>query len=244
VKKSFLFLLGVTGLMAPLAADQVVSTAPGAPIGQISYHYDDCCEHHFDPCCAHECCDFWHGGNSQWGGFYVGALIGYGFGEGTDLTDFDVFPKLKPRGWLGGGEIGWNYQFCNWVVGIEADIVATDIRESVFFSEEATRYLGTVRARLGYDWCDNLIYLTGGFAYGRTKYAALNNNIASTTKTRTGWTIGAGFERMFGCHWSAKVEYLYYQLHKFNADYNFDGPLRINWKTTAHTVRLGVNYHF
>lgn len=245
MKKSFLFLIGLAGLTAPLAADQIISTEAGAPpVGQISYHYDDCCEHHydnccehhFDPCCAHEhdCCEFWHGGNREWGGFYVGAFIGYGFGENTSF--FGV-SNLKPRGWLGGGELGWNYQFCSWVVGIEADIAATDIRESVFFSEVATQYVGTVRGRIGYDWCDNLLYVTGGFAYGRTKYELLE--AGSITKSRSGWTVGAGLERKLGCNWSVKLEYLYYHLKKFD-----DAITSINWKTAAHTVRLGVNYHF
>lgn len=229
-------------MTAPLAAETVMSTAPGVvPAEQIQYHYDGCCEpHHFDGCCE-DFCEFWHGGNPEWGGFYAGAFIGYGFGETTGL---DRNFNITPRGFLGGGTLGWNYQFCNWVVGIETDLAATDIRENIGNFRQSTSFVGTVRARFGHDWCDNLLYVTGGFAYGRTKYDAPAYD-SYAKKTNSGWTVGAGLERKLGCNWSAKVEYLYYHLKDFDANY-FDGvdTFAVNWKSAAHTVRLGVNYHF
>src|SRR5690606_21737945 len=63
----------------------------------------------------------------DWTGFYVGAHLGWGFGDqefpaacecgaGSDA-------ELDYDGLLGGLQIGYNYQFRpNWLVGIEGDI--------------------------------------------------------------------------------------------------------------------------
>jgi outer membrane immunogenic protein len=91
---------------------------------------------------------------------------------------------------------------------------------------------------LGYDWCDTLFYVTGGLAYGSTRYTV--PVLGEETKSRAGWTVGAGIERMFWCNWSVKLEYLYYQLGKHNHE-RFEGA---EWRTGAHTLKLGVNYHF
>ncbi|HEX8078478.1 MAG TPA: outer membrane beta-barrel protein [Chthoniobacterales bacterium] len=91
---------------------------------------------------------------------------------------------------IGGGQIGWNYQFTGWpvVAGIEADIqgLTRDRRGASFFASPVpnpnfpgfpdayaatvTRnldYIGTVRGRLGYLINPAfLFYATGGLAYG------------------------------------------------------------------------------
>ncbi len=61
----------------------------------------------------------------SWTGFYVGANVGYGWGEadhqagtnsGTGINDFDI------DGAFAGGQIGYNWQFNQIVLGAEADI--------------------------------------------------------------------------------------------------------------------------
>jgi outer membrane immunogenic protein len=89
-------------------------------------------------------------------------------------------------------------------------------------------FLGTVRGRLGYLAMPNLlVYGTGGLAYGNVTYsvdlaqygyssagattqAAFAN--ANNSAVQVGWTAGGGAEWMFMQNWSAKVEYLYYDL--------------------------------
>jgi outer membrane immunogenic protein len=139
-------------------------------------------------------------------------------------------------------------------------------------------YLGTVRGRLGYLFTPTfLLYGTGGLAYGGVKAStsiALNNNdcvffpgsclspSASTagaySSTRAGWTAGAGFEWMFMPKWSAKVEYLHYDLGSVNFANGAvvtgpgtsppDGPAVVSSSSstnfTGEIVRVGVNYHW
>jgi outer membrane immunogenic protein len=135
-------------------------------------------------------------------------------------------------------------------------------------------YLGTVRGRLG--WLATptfLLYGTGGLAYGGVHSStsinfnstSVNGNVpgvgsGSFSDTRAGWTAGAGFEWKFFPSWSAKLEYLHYDLGSvtyatggFSIDIgptNFPGGgiAAIATSTTEHfrgdIVRAGLNYQF
>jgi outer membrane immunogenic protein len=86
----------------------------------------------------------------NWSGFYIGGNVGYGFGRVDDessstLAATPAVPGVLPAplagpitipfasstrtavdGVIGGGQIGYNAQFNRWVLGIEADIQASD----------------------------------------------------------------------------------------------------------------------
>ena len=137
-------------------------------------------------------------------------------------------------------------------------------------------FFGTVRGRLGYLAMPNLmVYGTGGLAYGSVNYsvnlAQYGLNAAGTTdqlalgsqsysNVQVGWTAGGGVEWMFMPNWSAKVEYLYYDLGNANFNVNTGaGRLaanslapangaawtssEINGRITGNIARAGVNYH-
>jgi outer membrane immunogenic protein len=98
---------------------------------------------------------------------------------------------VSNSGFIGGGQIGYNYQFANsFVAGIEADIqgVASNNRAGTVFSSgvpvglpaetinstvsasKRIDYIGTVRGRLGFTITPTLlVYGTGGLAYGGLK---------------------------------------------------------------------------
>jgi outer membrane immunogenic protein len=137
-------------------------------------------------------------------------------------------------------------------------------------------FFGTVRGRLGYLAMPNLlVYGTGGLAYGSVNYsvnfaqyglnaAGINDQLAlgsaSYSNVQVGWTAGGGVEWMFMPNWSAKVEYLYYDLGNANFNVNTGaGRLaansvapangaawtssEINGRITGNLARAGVNYH-
>ena len=136
----------------------------------------------------------------SWTGFYVGANVGGVWGTGninaTGVSPGDAlsayFPSTLgggPTGWLGGGQIGYNYQMGSAVVGAETDFDWTSLRRSGSFTSVATPlgptltsygssrldWLGTLRARAGFAaTADNrlLLYLTGGLAYGGGRTSA------------------------------------------------------------------------
>ncbi len=72
----------------------------------------------------------------------------------------------------------------------------------------------------------------------------------------TGWTAGGGVEWMFMQNWSAKLEYLYYDLGTANyqlspmigtlapATNAFVHASTVSARYNGNVVRAGVNYHF
>jgi len=180
---------------------------------------------------------------------------------------------------IGGAQLGYNWQIGSLVTGLEADIQGSGIKgsaraiptvlgtafpdpRSVISSEQKLSWFGTVRGRVGVTVTpDLLLYGTGGLAYGRVD-ASANWRFdlervhaqapASVSKTKVGWTAGAGAEWMFARNWSAKLEYLYVDLGSASAigdetanvqlDRNF--KVGYTWHARENIARVGVNYHF
>jgi outer membrane immunogenic protein len=171
----------------------------------------------------------------NWTGFYIGGHIGYGWGS----ADIDGFPA-DPAGIFGGAQIGYNWQApgSRWVFGIEADISASDINDTIVGPTTTTLdYFGTVRARLGYAQDRALFYITGGFAYGSNSVTAV---VGTADEFHTGWAAGAGLEWAFSQRWSAKVEYLYVDLGREFYNIGAGGIVSLDF----HTVKFGVNYRW
>lgn len=176
----------------------------------------------------------------SWTGFYLGAHAGYGWGrsESTNVNGTTPFPvgsvnTTDVDGWLGGGQLGFNYQFNpNWLIGVEGDVSGSDVKGNLsgfstvggfttsrFQSTDLQlNWLATITGRLGYVAGPALLYVKGGAAFGEFKASSTTVNpssgnalIATTTggETRTGWTVGAGAEWAFAGNWSTKVEYNY-----------------------------------
>ena len=65
----------------------------------------------------------------NWTGFYIGGHVGYGWAS-KDWRDsfglFDVSTNLN--GFLGGGQVGFNYQVQQFVFGVEGDFSWTGIK--------------------------------------------------------------------------------------------------------------------
>ena len=183
----------------------------------------------------------------SWSGFYVGINGGYGWGKsswqntGANTGDFTI------KGPLVGGTLGYNLQTGSFVWGLEADADISFIKGSTTVNcagagcETRNRWLATGRGRIGYAWDRFLPYLTGGVAFGDIKMT--NPAGASETKTKVGWTAGAGLEYAFMGPWSAKIEYLYVDLGKATCGAATCG-LDTDVKFNAHIGKIGVNYRF
>ena len=76
----------------------------------------------------------------SWSGIYVGGHIGHGWGRWSSRTRAGSATHVRssgakfrpdPRGWVGGAQLGFNWQLApNWVVGVEADISWADANVS------------------------------------------------------------------------------------------------------------------
>ena len=129
----------------------------------------------------------------NWSGFYVGLNGGYSLRRSS--SDFtitgvpDSSASQNMNGWLGGGQIGYNWQSGTLVFGIETDIQATGQKDTFGFVTptvcpppgafalpcateigsftQRLPWFGTLRGRLGVSPSDRwLLYVTGGLAYG------------------------------------------------------------------------------
>ena len=151
-----------------------------------------------------------------WGGWYIGLNAGGHWGH--DSIDSVGTPSFanpaflagttavagglaglgtyssnnNNNGFIGGAQIGYNWQFNSWVAGLEADIQGLTHNNNVNgqgvvvplvgFPEHYTGiqsadgqvdWLGTVRGRIGFLAAPTLLaYGTGGLAYGGAKSAA------------------------------------------------------------------------
>jgi outer membrane immunogenic protein len=179
----------------------------------------------------------------SWNGLYGGVNIGYGFGNGDQETGGiayitgvrNVLPGSSAlggssnlNGVLGGGQVGYNWQFSPWLVfGIETDIQASDVHDTVTSSgavqdafgghiqsansTKSVDWFGTVRGRIGVTpFIPNLlIYGTGGFAYGGVNHGVgfadnFNGNFTGLSSVGTGQydSTSTGWTAGGGIEWS------------------------------------------
>lgn len=147
----------------------------------------------------------------SWTGFYVGANAGYGWGN-VNANGFANVGDLD--GFIGGGQVGYNYQMGQFVLGLEADLQGADLSsgDNLGLINVKTEYFGTVRARLGFAIDRWMPYITGGWAYGNVK-TSIPSLAFSSDKTHTGgWAVGGGVEYAITNNIIAGVEYLYVDL--------------------------------
>ena len=171
------------------------------------------------------------------------------------------------NGPFGVGHIGYNYQFSNWVAGLEGDVEGANVHAYAFASGAGFGPYGmdtynnpraSSRARFGYALGHTLFYGTVGPAWANfqtTHNFVLNPNPNSNFPSQpippsdqysyapTSWTIGAGVEYAFMGDLSARIEYRY-------ADYgsttiNSPAPgLTYVERTAEHSIRGGISYKF
>jgi outer membrane immunogenic protein len=150
----------------------------------------------------------------NWTGWYAGVNAGASFG--SVKTDFNGAPFLwagvfgpiapgfgfsdraSPDGFMGGGQIGYNWQWSPLIVlGLEADFQGAAEKDNITLTNAFTSFpsanttvgtavidyttkiewFGTVRARIGYVWGNGkvLSYVTGGLAYGKVDLEGTSN---------------------------------------------------------------------
>jgi outer membrane immunogenic protein len=179
----------------------------------------------------------------NWSGFYVGVNGGGGWGRSTwtTTTGFDV------SGGLIGGTIGYNWQYGPWVFGAEGDIDWTNISGRTVFAcplgcETSNNWLATVRGRVGYAFDRFLPYVTGGLALGDIR--ARTPGFTGANNTEAGWAAGGGVEFAIYMNWTAKAEYLYVDLGRFNCGVACGAAVNDNVSFHSNIFRAGLNYRF
>src|ERR1700730_904423 len=209
----------------------------------------------------------------NWSGFYLGFNGGGGLGHfklDTSATRINTSGRLAGGtagyNWQIGsavlgleGDIDW------------ANLKGTNTSTLCPLGcSTSDTWLSTVRGRAGYAFGNVLPYVTGGLAVGDIRAAtpgfagatntsagwtaggglavgdirAATPGFAGATNTSAGWTAGAGLEVGLTGNWSAKAEYLYVDLGKFNCGTACNGLPTDNVSMHDNVVRAGVNYRF
>ena len=207
----------------------------------------------------------------NWTGFYIGINGGYSFGRSTrDISFFDpatgvtILPGAGSNlaggtdlsGGLFGGQIGYNWQAGNWLLGIETDAQWTGQRASANFLcaglvcapgvtalpagvlgtgatvDQKLEWFGTLRGRGGILITPMfLAYVTGGAAYGTVK-----NDVALASVTAAGVPVaatGSSSSNRFGWTLGAGVEWAFVPHWSAKLEY-----LYMDLGTSTSTARL------
>jgi outer membrane immunogenic protein len=159
----------------------------------------------------------------NWTGLHIGGNIGFGWNAGSfsDPLGNTLTPTTSSK-FLGGGQVGFNYQFWRGVlIGADADfdwlpnesnLNSTSLLtgSTVSFTVN-NRWLTTATGRFGYAWDRVLVYGKGGGAWvGLNNPTVTINGVpvaVSSSYGNSGWTAGLGVEWAFWGNWSARIEY-------------------------------------
>lgn len=195
----------------------------------------------------------------NWTGIYAGVNVGGAWGS-TCSNWTPTLPGVSAvftggdcpnnTSFIGGGQLGYQFQSDAWVIGLEGDIGGATAHSHdrarmtvgapgipagtyIFNGDSTPSSIETIRPRIGYAAGDALFYVTGGGAFaGGTSAASVRFIPAggstptaffggSNSGTRVGWTVGGGLEyHVGGGRWSVKAEDLYTDLGSLGSSPN------------------------
>jgi outer membrane immunogenic protein len=238
VAASILFGLGATGVAS--AADMAVKARP--VVAPVVY---------------------------PWTGCFIGGNVGGAWSKmDTTLVGqdgigpvFANYGREKDSGFIGGGQVGCDFQTSNLVFGVGGsfdfgNVNGSHITPDVPGSEtNSLKAIYTATGRIGYLWTPALLgYVKGGMAWVTNRDSVFLPGGAlfesSGSFTMPGMDVGLGLEWMFAPNWSVFAEWNYIF---FEDDYaqHFTGVAgavppgeTILTRQRVQTVLLGVNYKF
>jgi outer membrane immunogenic protein len=207
-----------------------------------------------------------------WTGFYVGGNLGAAWSQAT-LNDLAPpvgaglnFGNPNANGFfIGGGQVGANYQIESFVIGAEAtfDWAANNHNSGpgmvtaigTIRASANDRWITTLAARFGVAIDHWLIYgKAGGGWVGVRNFALTNVGTGATvtignSNSNSGWLVGTGVEYALTPNWSAKLEFDYIGLRNTSYTVPAGSPILPGdtFTSTGRAVYMltgGVNYLF
>jgi outer membrane immunogenic protein len=185
----------------------------------------------------------------SWAGLYIGVNVGGDWQRASSASTeipgghLGLIPLENVVGTgsdssgdiAGGGQIGYNWQIKEFLLGVEADFDALSANPptigggpfpaspTAFTFNLATTaradWLSTVRGRMGVAIDRTLIYATGGAAFARITISQTYSDALGTpqvlptslafSSVQTGYAVGGGLEYALDNNWLLRAEYLY-----------------------------------
>jgi outer membrane immunogenic protein len=192
-----------------------------------------------------------------WAGLYLGGQVGYGMdsvrwrnlGASTFFSPLSAVTRDSGGGVIGGGQLGYNFQYNRFVFGIEGSVSAADFDRSFaspyfpatdVWSSKLT-WLTTVTGRVGYGFETWLPYIKGGFAAGNVETSIRNNAvgvISQGSAVHAGWTVGGGLEVKLTRQLSLGLEFMHTDLGRSNV---INGPQVVPGTPESYGIGLRSN---
>jgi outer membrane immunogenic protein len=205
----------------------------------------------------------------SWTGFYIGGNLGGAWFQNGVTDNFGLnFNNGNNNGvFIGGGQVGFNYQVSNIVWGLEADfdgasnnnnnnngIFVPVLGQTVQVTAN-DRWVTTLAARLGVAFDRLLLYVKGGGGWvGFNGFTLTNLNTSATfvgsgSSSDSGWLVGGGLEWAFADNWSARFEYDFLGLGSRTFTIPAGSPFLVGDTFTTGNRNLqmatvGINYRF
>jgi len=225
----------------------------------------------------------------NWGGCYVG-VNGGGAESGSDFTttvsngthlgpadaalvSIGGTGSANSPNFLGGGQVGCNWQAGTLVYGLEGDVdyfrsdpqfingtstLSDGVTTFTVTQSLTTNFFATVRPRIGVAADRNLFYITGGAAFTKASYAQsqvdagvpAGTGLAMGSKSLVGWTAGLGWEYAWTDNWTFRFEYLFAQFPTTRGAGTITdlaggtNPMHGSVDLVVQTARAGVNFKF
>jgi outer membrane immunogenic protein len=209
---------------------------------------------------------------ANWTGPYIAGIVGVGRMNET-ATHATANTPLGPcglynsacaasaTGFVGGVEVGYDWQDRYFVYGVAADWTWTGLKRtqthqsgsSLFTHQAKIDWLASFRGRMGLAVDNTLVYVTGGLALGGLKSNASRTDFGgfqdygALSSTAVGWVAGGGVEHKLNRNWSIKAEALYYDLGRKTATGTDNGRGGTYSTTFSHEVtvgRMGLAYRW
>jgi outer membrane immunogenic protein len=196
-----------------------------------------------------------------WTGLYLGGHIGWAqqiisvndpfsiasaSDAGVNFATAEPIRDVKPHGFFGGAQAGWNYQIGRIVLGNEISISSADVRGSrsdtlsvagTFSGATTTMVdtrawsgktdlLTTATTRLGLAWDTWLFYTKAGMALSRNFYTSIETRFANTVggpfpNSGVGTTVQTGTDTRAGWTVGAGVEWGFSGNWSATAEYDY-----------------------
>jgi outer membrane immunogenic protein len=174
-----------------------------------------------------------------WTGFHVDGSVGWGATRSEFETQWDGGKAINADNLLLTGGVGWDAQIGNMVLGVMADVTASDINdpEWQWFVGARAGMLVTPKT---------LVYGLVGYTETIDGQLAFKAIEATKFKDIAGLTYGGGIEHLYVQGWSLKAEYRYVQFGDETAPNGVKDGLKdgTDVESGAHQVRFGVSRRF
>jgi outer membrane immunogenic protein len=207
----------------------------------------------------------------SWTGFYIGGNLGGAWAHRNVTDSFFGFNFSNGNNngvFIAGGQVGGNYQFGNFVVGVEGTfdwalnnnnttvgIAVPALGGNVVQVTSNNTWITTLAARLGAAYDRVLFYGKGGGAWvGNNSFTVTNVTTAasitgSNSNSTSGWLVGVGLEWAFASNWTLKAEYDYIGLSGRTFTIPAGSPFLAGdtFTTGSNHIQMatvGINYRF